>query len=93
MKRIIVSDTETTTDWIKPLFDELPKYKDNVFITDKARGAHNDRFNYFNLVGTFVGFDGVEYVALVKVGMFNDRTYLKFSNFTKNYHTVLGGQN
>ena len=46
------------------------------------------RARSFQIVGKFEGYDGKKYEALIKLGLFNDRSYLLFDNFIKNYCLV-----
>ena len=59
-------------------FDNLDNYKDQIW-------SNKRNSKPYKLVGKFVGFDGIEYVALVTWNMFSDKSYITFNNFIKSY--------
>lgn len=82
MKRRIVGDSNINNIG-DVTFDNLDQYQDNVWVMKR----NNKRYM---LVGKFVGYDGVPYVALITLGTFKDRSYLNFNSFIKNYSIYTG---
>lgn len=60
-------------------FENLDNYGNEIFVTNKPNGKR------YRLVGKFIGYDGVKYVALITENMFKDRSYLTFDAFCKRY--------
>lgn len=61
-------------------FENLENYSNELWTTNRTT-------KLFELIGKFVGFDGVEYVALRRwSNLFPDKSYLTFKNFIKSYY-------
>jgi len=61
-----------------PDFNELESTKDRIYIRGEIK---------YKIVGAFIGFDGKQYVAIVKLG-WGDKSYLLYDNFVKAYRLV-----
>ena len=58
-------------------------YKDKIYTHPKRPRRR------YKVCGEFTGYDGIEYVALQKIG-FNDKSWVKKSYFDSNYVEVQG---
>lgn len=84
MKRVVIS-SEVSNSSQDITFDDLPNYANWLF------GNKRNKKLYI-LVGTFIGFDGDQYVALCTDNMFGDKSYMKFKNFQTSYYPVIERQ-
>lgn len=80
--KVLAEQSNEYQDLSSYSYNQIDELQNEILMQKKSIGT--SRFHVYQLEGKFIGYDGIEYVALKKV-RWGDKTYITLKNFINQY--------